>query len=378
MKSTTSIICFLLLAHFAKVFATASSNHDNLRRRLGDTFCWKDTEDRGAGTIPTECPEGNVELGLLCYKPCPFGYSRSGVDCHQNCPNGFTDTGLFCRLDASDYGRGEGYPWKFGDPLNSSGQFHRCEQDHGEGNCEEWGAVVYPKCKSGFRNDECCLCVPDAPDCSALGLGGSTAQQSCAKKVVLGKETIKNRCPSGKKDQAGLCYKKCKSGYHGVGPVCWSNSPSGWVDCGAGDARSSLDCASSTTSQITSVVDSAVKIATLVVPGAEEADAAEDAATDAGAIAEDAGDFTGDLKSFKKLLAAFKLYLTESPHAKKAIDDGEAGDITPESLLAAAGLTKPADIIRFAASIANFFDPTGLSGVVAAYSYPLCSDVSSH
>lgn len=342
-----------------------------LRRRLGDTFCWKDTKGRGVGTIPTKCPSGDVQLGALCYKPCPSGYSRSAVDCHQDCPSGFTDTGLFCRLDASDYGRGSGYPWHFGDPLNSSKMLERCEHDHGAGNCEETGDIVYPKCREGYDNDACCICVPDAPDCSALGLGGNTAQQSCAKKIELGKVSIKNGCPDGKENQGGLCYVPCDSGYHGIGPVCWSNAPSGWVDCGAGDANNSLDCASATTSQITSVFNSAVKITTLIIPGAEAADIAEDAATDASSV-------TADLKSFKKLLAAFKLLLTEEPKLKKVIDDGEAGTLTAQSLLDAAGFTHPADIIRLSASIANFFDPTGVSGVVAAFSYPLCSDLESH
>jgi hypothetical protein len=38
-------------------------------------------------------------------------------------------------------------------------------------------------------------------------------------------------------------------------------------------------------------------------------------------------------------------------------------------------LTEPADIVNVAASVASLFDPTGISGVIAAYSYPLCSDV---
>jgi uncharacterized membrane protein len=34
-------------------------------------------------------------------------------------------------------------------------------------------------------------------------------------------------CPDDKPDkQSGLCYKKCKEGYHGVGPLCWKGSES--------------------------------------------------------------------------------------------------------------------------------------------------------
>ena len=34
--------------------------------------------------------------------------------------------------------------------------------------------------------------------------------------------TAPNTCPPNKSDlDAGLCYTACRSGYHGVGPVCW-------------------------------------------------------------------------------------------------------------------------------------------------------------
>lgn len=40
-------------------------------------------------------------------------------------------------------------------------------------------------------------------------------------------------CPSGWEKSGLLCYPKCKKGYYGVGPVCWSYCPSGWRDDGA-------------------------------------------------------------------------------------------------------------------------------------------------
>lgn len=184
---------------------------------------------------------------------------------------------------------------------------------------------------------------------------------SCAKKIVLGEPTIINGCPSGKGYQAGLCYDPCDDGFHGVGPVCWSNTPTGWVDCGAGDTATIGGCVTAISSQVTSVVQSAVKIVGLLT-GEEEVDVAEDAA---------------DLSTFTKLLKAFKLLLSQEPKLKKIIDDGKAGSLTATSLLEAENLTNPADIARFAATIASFFDPTGISGIVAAYSYPKCSAVST-
>ena len=51
---------------------------------------------------------------------------------------------------------------------------------------------------------------------------------------LLGEET----CKSDQELQAGLCYQKCKPGYHGVGPVCWADSES----CGIGTVIGLEDC----------------------------------------------------------------------------------------------------------------------------------------
>lgn len=47
-------------------------------------------------------------------------------------------------------------------------------------------------------------------------------------------------CGSGKEEDAGLCYAPCKSGYHGIGPVCWQNSES--YPRGAGTIPSLSGC----------------------------------------------------------------------------------------------------------------------------------------
>lgn len=37
--------------------------------------------------------------------------------------------------------------------------------------------------------------------------------------------TYPNTCPPHRPElDAGLCYQKCKDGYHGIGPVCWADS----------------------------------------------------------------------------------------------------------------------------------------------------------
>lgn len=141
----TYFIVFAVLLLVKPSLCLSLNNHDS----LSADFCWKDSYDRGAGTIPTACGSFD-QIGALCYPPCPAGYSRSGVDCHQNCltGSGWADQGLYCRL--VEYGRGVGYGWRGGDGFSNSGMFSRCEQDNGQGKCEQSGAIVYPKCKEGF------------------------------------------------------------------------------------------------------------------------------------------------------------------------------------------------------------------------------------
>ncbi|CAK4647034.1 unnamed protein product [Aphanomyces euteiches] len=100
------------------------SNADTLANSSAG-FCWKNSYGRGAGTMPQSCDGNQDHLGLLCYDKCPTNYTRQALDCHQNCPSDFEDQGLFCRK--ADYGRGAGYPWKFGDGFNLNKARKRCE-----------------------------------------------------------------------------------------------------------------------------------------------------------------------------------------------------------------------------------------------------------
>lgn len=146
-------------------------------------FCWRDTTTRGAGYIPNKCNSAQDLIGLLCYDKCPSGYQRFGFDCHQTCKDGWTDQGLFCRL--CEYGRGAGYPWKFGDGMNNDGMLRRCRADNPGNDCEMWGAVAYPKCKTGYSPAGCCICRPAVPDCNKEGYNGGI-DLSCAKKIIIG------------------------------------------------------------------------------------------------------------------------------------------------------------------------------------------------
>lgn len=272
-------------------------------------FCWRQSYGRGVGKIPNTCPAGKEKIGALCYSKCPSGMKRFGFDCHSVCPSGFRDDGLFCRK--AEYGRGAGYPWKFGDGFNDRGMFRRCERAHGHGNCEKWGAIVYPKCRAGYRPFGCCICRPAQPNCPSLGLNNGI-DLSCGKKIQIGDPTPMI-CRSDLEYDAGLCYPRCDGGFNGVGPVCWQYCDSDQTDCGAGCASSGADCGLAVFDQITAPIILAANIASfgLATPATGAADAAVDTITVGGKV------LAGSSKFGKALVRAVKALQTIRPGVGK-------------------------------------------------------------
>ncbi|RHY24424.1 hypothetical protein DYB32_008856 [Aphanomyces invadans] len=239
MKST-----FALTVVAEAVLATLDETSVLLPSVVGlPPFCTFTSYPRGVGTVPKSCAPGQERIGVFCYDDCPDGMSRNHLDCHSNCPQRegqvFEDHGLFCRL--SEYSRGAGYPWRANDGLSFNGAMERCEAKHGKDKCEKYGLMVYPKCADRYSAFGCCLCRPNPPDCEELGLG-KNFDLSCAKKIVIGKPEL-GVCASDEELDTGLCYEKCKEGFYGVGPVCWTSIPSGWASCVTFAAKSSSDCA---------------------------------------------------------------------------------------------------------------------------------------
>ncbi|RHY75207.1 hypothetical protein DYB34_013952, partial [Aphanomyces astaci] len=251
-----NILAFLTV--FAAMASATVNQTDDHQPKSASYFCWKATHTRGVGRVPGSCAAGQERLGLLCYDKCPLGMIRVGLDCHSNCPDGLVDQGLLCRK--SEYGRGFGYPWKFGDSLNANGMFQRCEKDYGKDNCEQSLLVVYPKCKPGYTSFGCCICRPLPPKCTSLGLGGGL-DLSCAKKITIGVPKF-GTCAANEDRDLGLCYPKCKPNYTGVGPVCWGRPPPSWVHCGMGAAKTIYHCGAVIVNQVLAVVVLASNIAT--------------------------------------------------------------------------------------------------------------------
>jgi hypothetical protein len=138
---------------------------------------------RGVGKPIHTCKSNEEKNGLLCYPKCENidGVSTTGVGpvCWQKCPPDFTDNGAFC-LKPKPYERG--------------------------------GRIVDATCPSGWTK---------------AGVG---VVSKCGKIVnwkAVTQPTTKS-CRSDEEMSAGFCFPKCKPGYHGIGPVCSPNCPSGF------------------------------------------------------------------------------------------------------------------------------------------------------
>lgn len=343
------------------VFVALSATPSYAANDSGKEFCWKDSYGRGVGTVPQKCARGQDRIGLLCYNKCGKNMKRFGFDCHSVCPKGMANQGLFCR--STEYGRGLGYPWKFGDALNDNGMRSRCEKKHGKGKCQKQGLIFYAKCKPGYTNIGL-ICRPKQPNCRKLGLGGQL-DLSCAKLVKIGNPKT-GICNSRQEEDAGLCYKNCKSGYDGVGPVCWADKPKGWVNCGMGAAKDSKTCASIIFGQVAAVGEMALFIGSLGTSSGATAGAK--GASSAGKLAKLKKSFATMKKAFDKI--------KDTPKMKKRIERAKNANRVRKGFNAGKTLalaTTEEDMVRAAAQIAAIADPTGVSSTVAAYTYPKCS-----
>jgi len=329
------------IAAFVICFVSAGARAD---------YCWRQTETRGVGTIPTACEPGQQHDGALCYPVCRNGYAGVGPVCWGQCPSGYGDGGTFCSKPSS-YGRGGGYPWKAKDGISDSGMFSRCRADHPEG-CEKDGAIVYPKCRPGFHKVGCCVCSPDCPS------GFSDSGVGC-NKPSYGRTagTVPTGCPSGRYNQAGLCYRNCDAGYStGLGPVCWKSCPaSAPVGCGAGCALTLAECQAHTVDQVMSVMN-------LVISIQQEAET---------------GGFSFE---WKELTAGGKAAWIQM--AKTAIKNAAVKNMTKDEVIKTlrdqsinigAGQM---DNLANAATGQDFdfysLDPTGIASVVQAYNHKIC------
>ncbi len=355
------------------------------------SYCYRDSYGRGVGK-PMICKEGQQQDAGLCYTPCQSGYKGVGPVCWQSCPSGFRDDGAFC-AKPKPYGRGVGYPWKFGDKLNDHGMRSRCEKAHPEG-CEKNGLIFYPKCREGFHNVGCCIC---SPNCQ---LGQTDIGVSCAKKSYgrgVGKPL--STCPSDKEQDAWLCYPRCRDGYHGVGPVCWQNCPSGRTNCGVGCSTDTTSCVTGTVNMVLSPLILAVNIATLGSTSSSNSMFASisktmkqvaEATKDIRQLAKEVNQVGKVVWKLNKTIALWvNDYVAnfENMTTKRVVDElprhfsGNALIWVKQQyaknhltlMLKSDGIETAENVL----STVSAFDPSGVTGVISAFAKPICSTDTS-
>ena len=313
-------------------------------------MCWMETTTRGAGTIPDQCKSGKKNENGLCYVPCPTGYTGEGPVCWQNCPTGYRNDGSFCAKPTA-YNRGAGFAWDIADGVNDNGMYSRCQAAHGSGNCEKNGAIVYPKCKTGFSAVGCCVCSPICLN-GMVDIGVSCTKKTTTRAVG----TIPDQCSGGKKNEGGLCYTSCPTGFKGVGPVCWNEKcPTKYpTPCGMGCAFSDEACGWAIFDQVSSVGELILNIATFGTGGAITKVATTAAKTVGKTVAKTVSKeaVKASLKSSAKALGKEMGETVLENTALTCIDAQLTGEFDWYSL-----------------------DPTGIANIVKAFNHPLCKDV---
>jgi len=164
------------------------------------TSCWLDAYGRGAGVLPG-CADDEEKDGALCYPKCKEGYDGVGPVCWQkNCPSDRPiKRGLMCYEDC----RNRGPEWFNGSLLECAA----CNN--------EWKSDGFLGCKKpgGWKPAWPYRKPRDQKGFNSYGRGVGKPLRVC----------------SGEKSEkdAGLCYKPCKEGFKGVGPMCHPKSGAG-------------------------------------------------------------------------------------------------------------------------------------------------------
>lgn len=306
-----------------------------------DEYCWKDTYGRGVGTIPAACNDGDYQNGL-CYSKCPAGMYGEGPVCWSGCPAGYVDRGPTCHINME-----LSFPSSW-ENVCHRGLFGEC-----------WW-IREARCPSGYTTvlGVCYLTARSTP----AGFSG-TYLDPMKNTHARGVGTIPSNCGSGKQYDAGLCYNNCRSGYSGVGPVCWGQPPSGWVNCAMGAAKDNTTCATVTSGQVMSFATLAMNAATMGTQAGATA-----AATSPAKIA-----WVAKVKAEYTRLKA--LYDANQVLIRAAMNSPGAGLALGAAI--ANPDPSPEEMVRLAATIASLMDPTGVANVVESFTYPKCDRIST-
>ena len=388
------------------------AKHSNSNANSALDYCWKDSYGRGVGTIPYKCSASQETQGkapfFTCYDKCPTGYDSTALGgCMQTCPAAtFRDAFGNCvdngkgkqRYKFSEYtlvsnpnpGRCNLFKYPFGKNIGNC-FMDECKKRNGANGCEWHGAAVIAKCKPGYKK-AALHCIPDL-DCKGFAGKGVdiTGKTFCETKRKPPRPPRAADCGAGYVNDAGLCYKNCAKGYTGVGPVCWVKCPTingkKWVECGAGCAEDATACGLNTTDMVVSVLDSAISIASLGTgSGITKLTKSARQGLTKGikqAAKQYGKNFTKRFTSgYKK---AFKTITKEGMAKVGVIQDINTLQGTGRGIADFFGAVQEVvgrdisqeemdfQIAQQALSYGSLLDPSGVMGVVAAYTKPICN-----
>jgi hypothetical protein len=85
------------------------------------------------------------------------------------------------------------------------------------GDKSEDAGLCYEKCRSGYHG-EGPVCWEDKAEAPSYPRGAGTVPS-----LHWVHSKLEPVCHGSKEKNGGLCYEKCRADYHGIGPVCWSS-----------------------------------------------------------------------------------------------------------------------------------------------------------
>ena len=104
---------------------------------------------------------------------------------------------------------------------------------------ESPGGLCFPDCPAGYKADGAFICYKQYDGFDQNGGNGELhTLTSITKHILLDTGTIPTDCGPDHDNDAGICYPKCRAGFHGVGPLCWQDT----VTLGVGTAVDLEDC----------------------------------------------------------------------------------------------------------------------------------------
>ena len=220
------------------------------------------------------------------------------------------------------------------------------------------GLLCHEKCKAGYKGVGF-LCWKDCP----IGYhnDGLTCQR--VKPLHIQKRERYSRgigkhmvCPPDKDLGAGLCYKKCKKEYTGIGTVCWNKCPGNLpINCGAFCAQNVLMCAGGIFQMVT---------------------ATSEVFANAVAIIITAGAFV-PLKASLTTAMTGKKIIAEAGEAAAGISVQQFGALLHlKWVMQAFKFRVVEELVTTVATGTPYqwasLDPTGIQAVITAFRHPVC------